>query len=109
MDKGYSIVDHVKKIIIILPKRWRPMVTALKLSKDMNNTSLEEMVSSLRSHEIQIEEDGPKRKRKFISLKSSGKSENTKPLQAETYEDSEEESKEEEDELFILSIHVNQL
>lgn len=41
LDKGYSTVDHVKKIIISLTKKWRPMVTALKLEKDVNNISLE--------------------------------------------------------------------
>lgn len=44
--------DHVKKMITSLPKRWIHMVTALKLSKDLKNTSLKELDSSLRSHEI---------------------------------------------------------
>ena len=61
-DKGYSTADHVKKIIRSLPKKWRPMVTALIVSKDLNNTSLEELISSLRSHEIQLLEDEPQRK-----------------------------------------------
>ena len=52
MDKGYSIDDHVKKFIRSLPKKWRPMVTALKLAKDLNKISLEELFSSLRRHEI---------------------------------------------------------
>lgn len=51
-DKGYSTVDHVKKIIRKLPKRWKPIVIALKLYKDLNNTTLEELVGSFRSHEI---------------------------------------------------------
>ena len=40
LDKGYTTADNVKKIIIRLPKLWRPMVTAMKLSKDLNTTSL---------------------------------------------------------------------
>ena len=55
LDKGYSTGDHVKKIIRSLPKKWRPMVIALKLSKDLNSISLEELVSYLRSHEIELE------------------------------------------------------
>ena len=55
LNKGYSTADHVKKIIRSLPSKWRPMVTTLKLAKDLNNTSLEELVSSLRSHEIELE------------------------------------------------------
>lgn len=47
------------------------MVIALKLSKDLNNISLEELVSSLRSHKIKLEEDGPKSDTKLVDLKSS--------------------------------------
>ena len=70
LDKGYSTADHVKKIIISLPKKWRHVVTALKLAKDLNNISLEELVSSLRSHKIELEEDKPQKRDKFIALKS---------------------------------------
>jgi len=59
LDKGYSTADHVKKIIRSLPAKWRPMVTALKMAKDLNNISLEELISSLRSHEIELQEDEP--------------------------------------------------
>ena len=52
LDKGYSTTDHVKKIIRSLPKKWRPMFTALKLAKDINKISLEELVSSLISHDM---------------------------------------------------------
>ena len=54
LDKGYSTADHVKKIIRSLPKQWRPMVTALKLAKYLNIISLEELVISLISHEIEL-------------------------------------------------------
>lgn len=91
LDKGYSTGDHVKKIIKSLPKHWRPMVATLKLSKDLNNNSLEELVSSLRSREIEPEEDEPKRKSNYVSLKYLGRSKKTKAPQAETDEESEEE------------------
>ena len=61
LDKGYSTTDHVKKIIRSLPKQWRPMVTTLKLAKDLNKISLKELVSSLRSHETELEEDEPQK------------------------------------------------
>ena len=59
LNKGYSTSYHVKKIIRSLPSKWRPIVTALKLAKDLSNTSLEELVSSLRSHEIVLDQDEP--------------------------------------------------
>ena len=73
LDKGYSTNDHVKKIIISLPKQWRPMVTALKLAKDLNKISLEELVSSLRSHEMELEEDDPQKQGNPLALKSNKK------------------------------------
>lgn len=75
LDKGYSTSDHVKNIIRSLPKRWRPMVTVSKLSKDLNKITLEELISSLRIHEIELEEDDPQKKGKSVALKSNKKSE----------------------------------
>lgn len=90
LNKGYTTSDHVKKIIRSLPKKWRAMVTTLKVSKDLNNATLEEFISPLRSREIDLEEDDPQKKVKYMSLKSKGKLEKTKALQAE--EDYEERS-----------------
>jgi hypothetical protein len=69
LNKGYTTVDHVKKIIRSLPQKWRPMVTALKVSRDLNNTTLEEIISSLRSYEIELEADEPRKKVKYVALK----------------------------------------
>lgn len=80
LDKEYSTADYVKKIIRSQPKRWRHLVTALNLSNNLNNTSLKELVSSLRSHEIELKKDELKRKRKCVALNSLGKSEKTKAL-----------------------------
>ena len=106
LDKGYSTADHVKKIIRSLPKQWRPMVTALKLAKDLNKISLEELISSLRSHEIELEADEPQKQGKPLALKSNKKSE-SKVLQA--VEETSDGSSSEEDELSLLSRRVNQL
>ena len=73
-DKGYSTADHVKKIIRSLPKQWRPMAIALKLAKDLNKISMEELISSLRSHEIELEADKPQKQGKPLALKSNIKS-----------------------------------
>ena len=70
LNKGYTKADHVKKIIKSLPRRWAPMVTAFKVSKDLNNVSLEELISALRSHEIELDEHEPQKKGKSLALKS---------------------------------------
>lgn len=68
------------------------MVTTLEVLKDMNKTTLEELISSLRSHEIELEEDEPHKKIKYVALKSKRKFEKVKTLQDEE-EESEESSK----------------
>src|ERR1044072_4437251 len=106
LDKGYSTADHVKKIIRSLPAKWRPMVTALKMEKDLNKISLEELISSLRSHEIELQEDEPRRKVKSVALKSSYRK--AKALQAEEESEGSEESSE-GDELSLISRRINHL
>lgn len=107
LNKGYNTADHVKKIIRSLPKKWRPIVTTPNMLEDLNRITLEKLVSSLRSHEINLEDDDPQRKENFVALKSKGKQEKTNALQDE--EEEYEEGSDEEDELFTLSRRVNQL
>src|SRR3954469_17785174 len=106
-DKGYTKADHVKKIIRSLPRRWGPMVTAFKIAKNLNEVSLEELISALRSHEIELDANEPQKKGKSIALKSNIKK-CTNAFQAKE-EDPEESESEEEDELSMISRRVNQL
>src|ERR1044072_1132877 len=106
LDKGYSTADHIKKIIRSLPAKWRPMVTALKRAKDLNKISLEDLISSLRSHEIELQEDEPRRRVKSVALKSSSRK--AKAPQAEEESEGSEESSE-EDELSLISRRINHL
>src|SRR3954471_17762492 len=109
LDKGYTNADHVKKIIRSLPKRWGPMVTAFKIAKNLNGVSLEELISALRSHEIELDANEPQKKGKSIALKSNSKKcANAFQAREEDPEESESEE-EEEDELSMISRRVNQL
>ncbi|XP_050875403.1 uncharacterized protein LOC127079030 [Lathyrus oleraceus] len=90
------------------------MVTPMKLSKDLNNISLEALINSLRSNEIELEEDKPQKKRKFVALKSKSerrKSERNKVFQDEEEEadDSENEDSDNEEELSLISIRITKL
>jgi hypothetical protein len=38
--KSYNVLDHVKKILRSLPAKWRPKVTAIQESKNLNNVTL---------------------------------------------------------------------
>ena len=57
-----------------MPARWRPKVTAIEEAKDLNTLSVEDLVSSLKVHEISLDEHEPAKKSKSIALSSKGKS-----------------------------------
>jgi len=52
LKKSYVASDHVSKILRSLPARWRPKVTSIEEAKDLNTLSVEDLVSSLKVHEI---------------------------------------------------------
>src|ERR1044072_9482246 len=83
------------------------MVTALKVAKDLNSVSLEELISSLRSHEIELQVDEPQRKVRTVALKSNFKKD--KALQAEEESEESDEESSDEDELSLISKRINKL
>ena len=64
----------MSKILRSLPARWRPKVTAIEEAKDLNTLSVEDLVSSLKVHEISLNEHEHAKKSKYIALPSKGKS-----------------------------------
>ncbi|XP_027192431.1 uncharacterized protein [Cicer arietinum] len=85
LGKAYSVQDRVRKIMRCLPIIWRPMVTAISQAKNLDVLGLEELIGTLRAHEVLLQEDKPIKKVKTIALKASQES---TPVQ--TDEDSEE-------------------
>ncbi|XP_073219618.1 uncharacterized protein [Cicer arietinum] len=59
LQKSYTTVDHVKKILRSLSSKWRPNITTIQKAKDLNSLFLEELINSLRSHKIELAEDDP--------------------------------------------------
>ena len=74
LKKSYVASDHVSKILRCLPARWRPKVTAIEEAKDLNTLSVEDLISSLKVHEIGLNEHKYVKKTKSIDLPSKGKS-----------------------------------
>jgi len=98
LKKSYVASDHVNKIMRSLPAKWRPKVTAIEEAKDLNTLSVEDLISSLKCHEIGLNEHEPVKKPKSIALKSRGKS--TKALKAlESEEESTSEDSDEDPEI----------
>ena len=69
-------------------------MTTIEEAKDLNTLSVVDLISSLKCHEIGLNEHEPIKKPKFIALKSRGKS--TKVLKA--FESEEESTSEDSDE-----------
>ena len=74
LKKSYVISDHVSKILRNLPARWRPKVTAIEEAKYLNTLGVEDPISSLKFHEMSLNEHEPSKKSKSIALPSKGKS-----------------------------------
>jgi len=64
----------VSKILRSLSARCKSKVTAIEEAKDLNTLSVKDLVSSLKVHEISLNEHEPAKKSKSIALPSKGKS-----------------------------------
>ena len=72
LGKVYSNEDKIRKILRILPKKWRPKVTAIQEAKDLKILSMDELLGSLKTHERELErEDQEQAKpKKNLALKA---------------------------------------
>ena len=63
----------VRKILRSHSKAWRPKVTTIQEAKDLNVLSLDALIGSLKTHEIELTEvsEETTRKGKSIALKST--------------------------------------
>jgi hypothetical protein len=68
LNKSYTVANHVKKILRSLPPKWRPKVTAFQEAKDLDLVTLEDLISSLKSHEMELMADDSTKKMKGIAL-----------------------------------------
>ncbi|KAL2327520.1 hypothetical protein Fmac_020947 [Flemingia macrophylla] len=64
LGRTYDNFDHIDKILRSLPRKWRPQVTALRASKDLQKLSLEELIGLLKVHELELQQDEVGRKQK---------------------------------------------
>jgi hypothetical protein len=92
LKKSYTVPDHVKKILRSLPPKWRPKVTTFQESKNLDDVTLEDLISSLKSHELELMADEPVWKSKPLALNSTKSS--SKALKANVV-DTEEAASEE--------------
>ena len=90
LGKTYKESEKVMKILRSLPSKWHTKVTAIQEAKDLTKLSLEELIGSLMTYEINLakkQQEGEDKKKKNIDLKATTKEE----------EEFEEEKQNEED------------
>ena len=97
----------MSKILRSLPARWRPKVTTIKEAKDLNTLSVEDLVSSLKDHEISLNEHERAKKSKYIALPSKGKS--SKALKVIESEEESPDGDSDEDPAEIMAMLSNRL
>ena len=68
LKKIYTVSDHVKKIMRSLPSRFRTKVTTIQEARDLDMLRLEDLISSLKSHEIELTGDKTTEKFKPLAL-----------------------------------------
>jgi len=71
LGKAYSTHERIRKILRCLPSMWRPMVTAITQAKDLKTMNLEDLIGSLRAHEVILQGDKLVKKVKTLALKAS--------------------------------------
>ena len=91
-------------------KAWDPKVTAIQEAKDLNVLSLDTLIGSLKTHEIELNEafEESDKKGKFIAFKSTQRiASSTKALKAlkesEEKESSKDKDEEEKNEITLLT------
>ena len=110
LKRSYTTSDHVRKILRSLPSRWRPKVTAIQEAKDLDTLGLEELISSLMSHEIELSSDEPQKKLKSVALPSisvSSKALIAKVVESEAEESSVDNQEEGSDDDFFALLSKN--
>ncbi|XP_020206032.1 uncharacterized protein LOC109791177 [Cajanus cajan] len=54
LGRTYDNFDHIDKLLRSSPKKWRPQVTALRTSQNLEKLSLEELIGLLKVHELEF-------------------------------------------------------
>ncbi|XP_039689400.1 uncharacterized protein [Medicago truncatula] len=74
LEKDFTIHERVRKILRCLPRSWRHIVTAITEAKDLKKLRLEDLIGSLKAHEVLLQEDKSSNKSKMIALKTNQES-----------------------------------
>jgi len=103
LGKAYFTHERIRKILRCLPSMWRLMVTAITQAKDLQSMNLEDLIGSLRAHEVVLQGDKPVKKVKTLALKASQQTSSVAEDDVQEPQEIEEVHEEEaEDELALI-------
>jgi len=96
LKKSYIMSDHVKKILRSLPARFRPKVITNNNARDLDTLRLKDIISSLKSHEIELVGGNSNEKYKPLVLIAKNKTakalQTTESIQESFVKDSDNDS-----------------
>ena len=112
--------DHIGKILRSLYRNWRPQVTTLRTLKNLDSTSLEELVSTLKVHEQELQQDEELKREKYLALSSQKNIKASSPreqflrslskaLKVDDSSDDESEEDSNEDELIFIPHKIHKM
>uniref|UniRef100_A0A151UEF7 UBN2 domain-containing protein n=1 Tax=Cajanus cajan TaxID=3821 RepID=A0A151UEF7_CAJCA len=55
LGRTYDNFDHIDKLLRCLPRKWRPQVTTLRASKNLEKLLLEELMGLFKVHELELQ------------------------------------------------------
>ena len=92
LGKTYTKVEKVMKILRSLPKKWETKVTPIQEAKDLTKLSLEELIGSLMTYEINLNNhQRVEENKKSIAFMASTNDDEEEESESESDEDSMEE------------------
>ncbi|KAL6345510.1 hypothetical protein AAG906_017233 [Vitis piasezkii] len=92
LGKTYTEVEKVMKILRSLPKKWETKVTVIQEAKDLTKLSLEELIGSLMTYEINLNNhQRVEENKKSIAFMASINDDEDEESESESDEDSMEE------------------
>ncbi|KAL6334836.1 hypothetical protein AAG906_022825 [Vitis piasezkii] len=92
LGKTYTEVEKVMKILRSLPKKWETKVTAIQEAKDLTKLSLEKVIRSLMTYEINLNNfQRVEENKKSIAFMASINEDEEEESESESDEDSMEE------------------
>nr|XP_012567261.1 uncharacterized protein LOC101492186 [Cicer arietinum] len=105
----YKCTNKETKILRRLTSKWRHKITAIQEANDLNTLKLKELISSLRSHEIEYDEDEPKKRNKTLALKSKKKMVLTATSESEESDSDHQNLNSNEKEIAFISRNIQKM